>query len=29
LVQGRDRTRGFCQDLHAKAIKSVVEPWQK
>jgi hypothetical protein len=29
MVQGRDRTQWFCQDMHAKVLKSVVEPWQK
>jgi hypothetical protein len=29
MVQGRDRTQWFCQDLHAKVLQSAVEPWQK
>jgi hypothetical protein len=29
MVQGRDCTQWFCQDLHAKVLQSVVDPWQK
>ena len=29
MVQERDRTQWFCQDLHAKVLQSAVEPWQK
>jgi hypothetical protein len=29
MVQGRDHTQWFFQDLQAKVLKSVVEPWQK
>jgi hypothetical protein len=29
MEQGRDRTQWFCQDTHAKVLKSAVEPWQK
>jgi hypothetical protein len=29
MVQGINRTQWFCQDMHAKVLKSAVEPWQK
>ena len=29
MEQGRDHTQWFCQDTHAKVLKSSVEPWQK